>query len=88
LLVLECVPAPLAKHISQQLKIPVIGIGAGQDCDGQVLVLYDILNISAGKKPFFSQDFLQSTGSIQGAISAFVTAVKNQQFPTDAHCIG
>jgi 3-methyl-2-oxobutanoate hydroxymethyltransferase len=85
LLVLECVPAALAKMISQQLTIPVIGIGAGVDCDGQVLVLYDMLGISIGKSPRFSKDFMHDASSISNAIAAYQLAVKQSQFPTPEH---
>lgn len=85
LLVLECVPAALAKMISQQLTIPVIGIGAGVDCDGQVLVLYDMLGISIGKSPRFSKNFMQDANSISDAITAYQLAVKQSQFPTSEH---
>lgn len=85
LLVLECVPATLAKMISQQLSIPVIGIGAGVDCDGQVLVLYDMLGISIGKSPRFSKNFMQDASSISNAITAYQLAVKQSQFPTPEH---
>lgn len=85
LLVLECVPANLAKTISQQLSIPVIGIGAGVDCDGQVLVLYDMLGISIGKAPRFSKNFMQDANSISDAIAAYQLAVKHSQFPTSEH---
>ncbi|MDD5273517.1 MAG: 3-methyl-2-oxobutanoate hydroxymethyltransferase, partial [Methylovulum sp.] len=80
LLVLECVPAALAKAISAQLHIPTIGIGAGVDCDGQVLVLQDMLNISAGKRPRFVKDFMQEAGSIEGAVQAYHLAVKQGLF--------
>lgn len=85
LLVLECVPAALAKTISNELTIPVIGIGAGVDCDGQVLVLYDMLGISIGKSPRFSKNFMQDTNSISDAITAYQLAVKQSQFPTPEH---
>lgn len=85
LLVLECVPAILAAQISQALTIPVIGIGAGVDCDGQVLVLYDMLNISTGKRPRFSKNFMTEAGSIEDAITSYLNAVKNGQFPTAEH---
>jgi len=85
LLVLECVPATLAKRISEQLSIPVIGIGAGVDCDGQVLVLYDMLNIGIGKRPRFSKNFMQGAASIEAAISAYQLAVKQSAFPTPEH---
>jgi 3-methyl-2-oxobutanoate hydroxymethyltransferase len=80
LLVLECVPHELASAITRQLSIPVIGIGAGADCDGQVLVLYDILGITE-RQPRFSQNFLQSTSSIQSAVTNYVAAVKSGSFP-------
>jgi len=85
LLVLECIPSSLAKTISQQLTIPVIGIGAGIDCDGQVLVLYDMLNIGTNKKPRFTKNFLAETHSISEAISAYHRAVKEQLFPELEH---
>jgi 3-methyl-2-oxobutanoate hydroxymethyltransferase len=82
MLVLECVPATLAAKITQQLRIPVIGIGAGADCDGQVLVLYDMLGLTPGRRPRFSQDFLAETGSVQAAISQYVADVKAGSFPS------
>jgi len=82
LLVLECVPSALAAQISKQLTIPVIGIGAGVDCDGQVLVLYDMLNIGTGKRPRFCKNFMQEADSIEAAIQAYHQAVKLSQFPT------
>lgn len=85
LLILECVPATLAQAISQQLRIPVIGIGAGVDCDGQVLVVYDMLGMSTGKRPRFSKDFLSETNSIESALKNYDTAVKTGNFPTRAH---
>jgi 3-methyl-2-oxobutanoate hydroxymethyltransferase len=81
LLVLECVPSALAKTIAESLTIPVIGIGAGADCDGQVLVLYDILGISKGYIPAFGRNFMTSAGSVQEAVQAYVTAVRSRQFP-------
>ncbi len=85
LLILECVPATLAKEISAQLSIPVIGIGAGVHCDGQVLVLYDMLNISITKRPRFSKNFMQGSLSIEAAISAYHQAVKQVLFPSIEH---
>jgi 3-methyl-2-oxobutanoate hydroxymethyltransferase len=85
LLVLECVPAALAREISAQLSIPVIGIGAGVDCDGQVLVLYDMLNIGIGKRPRFSKNFMLDSASIEDAIGAYHQAVKQSLFPTVEH---
>lgn len=85
LLILECVPAELARKISEQLHIPVIGIGAGADCDGQVLVVYDMLGMSPGKRPRFSKDFLSETNSIEAALKIYYNAVKQGDFPTSAH---
>jgi 3-methyl-2-oxobutanoate hydroxymethyltransferase len=81
LLVLECIPPALAQRISAALQIPVIGIGAGVHCDGQVLVLYDMLGITPGKRPSFSKNFLESAGSIPAALQAYVQAVKSGEFP-------
>lgn len=85
LLVLECVPASLASNISEQLNIPVIGIGAGIDCDGQVLVLYDMLGIGTIKRPRFSKNFMLDARSIEEAIAAYHLAVKEARFPTLEH---
>jgi 3-methyl-2-oxobutanoate hydroxymethyltransferase len=85
LLVLECVPASLAKTISAQLSIPVIGIGAGVDCDGQVLVLYDMLNVCVSKRPRFSKDFMQDAASVEAALTAYHQAVKHAEFPAAEH---
>jgi 3-methyl-2-oxobutanoate hydroxymethyltransferase len=80
LLVLECVPAPLAGEITRGLRIPVIGIGAGPDTDGQVLVLYDLLGMQ-DRPPRFVRDFLQQGGSIQQALRDYVAAVRGGSFP-------
>ncbi|NNJ90671.1 MAG: 3-methyl-2-oxobutanoate hydroxymethyltransferase [Gammaproteobacteria bacterium] len=86
LLVVECVPAELAKEISKNLKIPVIGIGAGVDVDGQVLVLYDMLGMNSdGLQPRFVKDFLAEAGSIDGAIRAYVQSVKDAAYPGREH---
>jgi len=82
MLVLECVPATLGQAITAAIDIPVIGIGAGADCDGQVLVLYDMLGITPGKRPRFSQDFLIEGKGIPTAISDYVRAVKSGEFPS------
>lgn len=86
MLVLECVPRDLAGRITESLDIPVIGIGAGPECDGQVLVLYDMLGITPGKRPSFSHDFLADAGTVEGAIKAFVDAVRSGAFPAEEHC--
>ena len=85
LLLLECVPAALAANITSTLEIPVIGIGAGIDVDGQILVLHDILNVTEGKKPKFSKNFMQGQPSIQAAVSRYVSEVKRGQFPDQSH---
>lgn len=86
MLVLEAIPAPLGKDLTESLEIPTIGIGAGPDCSGQVLVLHDLIDIFPGKKPRFAKNFLEGQSSVQGAISAFVSAVKNGSFPAPEHC--
>ena len=85
MLVLECVPRALAKEISEALAIPVIGIGAGPDCDGQVLVLYDMLGITPRYAPRFSKNFLLETQTVAEAIAAYVKAVKDGTFPAAEH---
>ena len=85
LVVLEMVPAALAKQITEVTNILTIGIGAGADCDGQVLVLQDMLGIYAGKSPRFSRNFMQGAESIQAAIESYVKAVKARTFPTAEH---
>ena len=81
-LVLECIPSTLAKKVSSQLSIPTIGIGAGKDCDGQVLVCYDMLGITEGKLPRFVRNFVSCKGTISLAMSAFVEEVKAGTFPS------
>ena len=85
LLVLEAVPAALAKRVTTEVAIPTIGIGAGPDCDGQVLVLYDMLGITPGKRPRFSKDFLAGCGSVLEGIRAYVDAVRAGKFPAAEH---
>jgi len=85
ILLLECVPSDLAGSITQALDIPVIGIGAGNQCDALVLVLHDMLGITQGHKPKFTKDFLSETESIEDAIKAYVEAVKNNTFPSQEH---
>lgn len=88
IIVLECIPQQLSKRISNEVDVITIGIGAGVDCSGQVLVLYDLLGITPGKRPKFSKDFLAELGenkSITEAIEAYVKAVKNLDFPGEEH---
>lgn len=84
-LLLECVPAELATKITGAVSIPVIGIGAGVDVDGQVLVLQDVLGITPGHAPKFSHNFMAGADSIQAAISQYVNAVRSKQFPQQQH---
>lgn len=86
LLVLECVPTPLAREITTASTIPTIGIGAGPHCDGQVLVLHDMLGLDSGRRqPRFVKDFLAQGGSVAGAVQAYVAAVRDGRFPDDEH---
>ncbi|HQT00517.1 MAG: 3-methyl-2-oxobutanoate hydroxymethyltransferase [Hydrogenophilales bacterium 16-64-46] len=84
LMVLEMVPASLARAVSEALSIPTIGIGAGADCSGQVLVLYDLLGLYP-RAPKFAKNFLADTDSIEAAVRAYVAAVKTGAFPTAEH---
>ena len=84
LLVLESVPAELAAQVTAAAAIPVIGIGAGAACDGQILVGYDIIGLTPGKRPPFSRDFLAGHDSLPAAIGAYVEAVRNGSFPAAA----
>lgn len=84
-ILLECVPAPLAARITQAVQAPVIGIGAGKDTDGQVLVLHDMLGIPEGRKAKFVKNFLEEGGSIPGAIKSYVQAVRDRTFPGEEH---
>ena len=86
LLVLECIPAVLAAEVTKAVDIPVIGIGAGAETDGQVLVLYDMLGVTTHGTPSFVRNFLAETGSVQGALAAYVKAVKDGSFPAAEHC--
>jgi 3-methyl-2-oxobutanoate hydroxymethyltransferase len=86
MLVLECVPSPLAAAVTAAIPIPTIGIGAGPGCDGQVLVLHDFLGIDSGhRRPKFVKDFLADGGSIAGAIRAYADAVRDGSFPDASH---
>ena len=84
MLVLELVPALLARNLTASLAVPVIGIGAGSGCHGQVLVTHDMLNITHGRLPRFVRNFMEGSGSIQEAIRLFVAEVKSGAFPDDA----
>jgi len=81
--VLECIPAPLARHVAGALRIPTIGIGAGAGCDGQILVLQDLLGMNADFRPKFVRHFWEGAGSIQDAVARFDDATKSGAFPAD-----
>lgn len=92
MIVLECIPEALATRFQHEVDVITIGIGAGVNCSGQVLVLYDLLGITPGKRPKFSKDFLTSLlskseqqNSITAAIEAYVKAVKSSEFPAEEH---
>lgn len=85
LLLMELVPATLAKQITEMLHIPTIGIGAGRACSAQVLVLHDMLGLYQGNKLRFIKNFMENAGSIQEAVRNYVEAVKNNQFPDSDH---
>jgi 3-methyl-2-oxobutanoate hydroxymethyltransferase len=85
LLVLEAVPRDLARQVTESTSVPTIGIGAGVDCSGQVLVLHDMLDIYPGRKARFVKNFMQGAGSVAEALAAYVRAVKARTFPAEEH---
>lgn len=85
LVLIEAVPGLVAAEVTQMLRVPTIGIGAGVDCSGQVLVLHDMLGIFPGKRPRFVKDFMQGQPNIQAAVEAYVGAVKDGSFPGPEH---
>ncbi len=86
LIVLEAIPAALAAETTARLTIPTIGIGAGKECSGQVLVMHDMLDVTAGRKPRFVRNFMAGQDSITGAFAAYVAAVRDGSFPAPEHC--
>jgi 3-methyl-2-oxobutanoate hydroxymethyltransferase len=86
IILLECIPADLGKAITEALHVPVIGIGAGPDTDGQILVLYDILDITTGRKPRFVQNFMKGAADNREALKRFVEAVRTGAYPAPEHC--
>lgn len=86
IVLLECIPAGLGAEITAALGVPVIGIGAGPRVDGQILVLYDILDITPGRKPRFTRNFMAGAASPLAAIEAYVQAVKDHSYPAPEHC--
>jgi 3-methyl-2-oxobutanoate hydroxymethyltransferase len=86
ILVLEAIPSELGKQVTELLAIPTIGIGAGPDCSGQVLVMHDMLGTFPGRKARFVKNFMEGQTSIDAAIRAYVAAVKDGSFPAPEHC--
>ena len=86
LIVVECVPRAVGAELTRVSRVPVIGIGAGPDCAGQVLVLYDVLGVQPGKPARFVRNFLAGRGSVQDALAAYVAAVRDGSFPAPEHC--
>jgi 3-methyl-2-oxobutanoate hydroxymethyltransferase len=86
LLVLEAIPAALGKEVTDALTMPTIGIGAGPDCSGQVLVMHDMLGVFPGRKAKFVKNFMEGQGSVEGAVTAYVNAVVDRSFPAPEHC--
>ena len=85
LMVIELVPSSVGKALSDALDIPVMGIGAGPDCDGQILNLYDMLDIYPGRKPRFVKNYMAGAASSQQAVANFVAEVKAGSFPGPEH---
>lgn len=85
IILVECIPAPVTERLSQNLKVPTIGIGAGPACDGQILVVYDMLGIPTGRKPRFAKNYLAENNSIVGAMKQFNTEVKSGTYPELQH---
>ena len=85
IILLELVPHALAKEISATVAVPVIGIGAGVDCDGQILVTYDMLDITPGRRPKFVHNFMDGASSPADAVRRFVAAVKDKSYPAREH---
>jgi 3-methyl-2-oxobutanoate hydroxymethyltransferase len=85
IVLLECIPNALGKAVTEALEVPVIGIGAGPDTGGQIQVLYDILDITSGRKPRFVRNFMQGAGSPLAALQGYVAAVKSREYPAPEH---
>jgi 3-methyl-2-oxobutanoate hydroxymethyltransferase len=86
LVLLECIPENLGRAITEALHVPVIGIGAGRHTDGQILVTYDMLDITTGRKPRFVRNFMEGAGSNLEALQRYVRAVKSGEYPAAEHC--
>jgi 3-methyl-2-oxobutanoate hydroxymethyltransferase len=86
IVLLECVPNEVGRDITETLSVPVIGIGAGPEVDGQILVLYDVLGITQGRTPRFVRNFMESGSSVLDALERYVAAVKDRSYPAKEHC--
>jgi 3-methyl-2-oxobutanoate hydroxymethyltransferase len=86
IVLLECIPSALGAEITAELHVPVIGIGAGPDTDGQILVLYDVLDITPGRKPRFVKNYMTGHDSPLDGLKAYVEAVKSRAYPAPEHC--
>ncbi len=86
ILVLEAIPTALGKEVTELLAMPTIGIGAGPDCSGQVLVMHDMLGVFPGRKARFVKNFMDGQTSIEAAMRAYIAAVKDKSFPAAEHC--
>lgn len=86
IVLLECVPSQLGKAITAELSVPVIGIGAGPDVDGQILVLYDMIDVTTGRKPRFVRNFMDGAVGNLDALRRYVRAVKQREYPAPEHC--
>jgi 3-methyl-2-oxobutanoate hydroxymethyltransferase len=86
LLVLEAIPTALGKEVTDMLAIPTIGIGAGPDCSGQVLVMHDMLGVFPGRKARFVKNFMEGQTTVEGAVQAYIGAVRDKSFPAAEHC--
>ncbi len=86
MMLFEMIPAQLGAELTELLAVPTLGIGAGPDCSGQVLVLHDLLGVYPGKTARFVKNFMTGAESIDAAVTAYVTAVKNGSFPAQEHC--
>jgi 3-methyl-2-oxobutanoate hydroxymethyltransferase len=86
IVLMEAIPAALGREVTELLAVPTIGIGAGPDCTGQVLVMHDLLGVFPGRKARFVKNFMDGQTSIDAAISAYVAAVKDGSFPALEHC--
>ena len=85
-ILLECIPSELGTRITNELQVPVIGIGAGPGTNGQILVLYDVLDITTGRKPRFVMNCMDGTGSNLEGLKRYVRAVKDGSYPAPEHC--